>query len=187
VIPVLCIGTASCFDKVQNQGEVGVDCGGPCAPCAGAAGVMLAAPQGALELGASVPPPKVTADVLTPAPASPVGPPTMSPPLNAPMFASPLPTMVLAMSGGSHGGSDNNETTVVTVVDPNNAHAIVATLLLPPLVDATQISVGNPSPKMVSATNINDPVSIASSVIEIQYNNGSNSGSQMVRNLLIDK
>ena len=23
----------SCFDGVQNQGEIGVDCGGPCAPC----------------------------------------------------------------------------------------------------------------------------------------------------------
>jgi hypothetical protein len=25
---------ACCFDDLQNQGEVGVDCGGPCAPCA---------------------------------------------------------------------------------------------------------------------------------------------------------
>ncbi len=25
--------TASCFDSIQNQGETGVDCGGPCAPC----------------------------------------------------------------------------------------------------------------------------------------------------------
>ena len=24
----------SCFDNVQNQGETGVDCGGPCIPCA---------------------------------------------------------------------------------------------------------------------------------------------------------
>jgi hypothetical protein len=26
-------GGGSCFDFVQNQGEYGVDCGGPCAPC----------------------------------------------------------------------------------------------------------------------------------------------------------
>jgi hypothetical protein len=24
---------ATCFDKIQNQGEKGVDCGGPCSPC----------------------------------------------------------------------------------------------------------------------------------------------------------
>ena len=26
-------GNGSCFDLVKNQGEYGVDCGGPCAPC----------------------------------------------------------------------------------------------------------------------------------------------------------
>jgi len=29
-----CIACASCFDGIQNQGETGVDCGGSCAPCA---------------------------------------------------------------------------------------------------------------------------------------------------------
>ena len=24
---------ACCYDGIQNQGEEGVDCGGPCAPC----------------------------------------------------------------------------------------------------------------------------------------------------------
>ncbi len=24
----------NCYDNIQNQGELGVDCGGPCAPCA---------------------------------------------------------------------------------------------------------------------------------------------------------
>ncbi len=35
-IPVTINGsgaTASCIDGIQNQGETGVDCGGPCAPC----------------------------------------------------------------------------------------------------------------------------------------------------------
>jgi beta-glucanase (GH16 family) len=31
--------TASCSDGVQNQGEGGIDCGGPCAPCAATASV----------------------------------------------------------------------------------------------------------------------------------------------------
>ena len=26
--------TATCYDGIQNQGEEGIDCGGPCAPCA---------------------------------------------------------------------------------------------------------------------------------------------------------
>ena len=31
-----CVGgtTATCTDGIQNQGETGIDCGGPCAPCA---------------------------------------------------------------------------------------------------------------------------------------------------------
>lgn len=28
----------TCFDGIQNQGETGVDCGGPCAPCGGGGG-----------------------------------------------------------------------------------------------------------------------------------------------------
>jgi len=32
-IQVRCLGSASCSDGVQNQGELGVDCGGPCVPC----------------------------------------------------------------------------------------------------------------------------------------------------------
>lgn len=28
-----CPGAATCSDGIQNQGETGVDCGGPCAPC----------------------------------------------------------------------------------------------------------------------------------------------------------
>jgi hypothetical protein len=30
----LCYDVPSCIDGVQNQGETGIDCGGPCAPCA---------------------------------------------------------------------------------------------------------------------------------------------------------
>lgn len=29
-------GGPSCNDGIQNQGETGVDCGGPCSPCTGA-------------------------------------------------------------------------------------------------------------------------------------------------------
>jgi len=29
-----CAPCPSCFDNVQNQGETGIDCGGPCEPCA---------------------------------------------------------------------------------------------------------------------------------------------------------
>lgn len=28
-----CPACATCFDGIQNQGETGIDCGGPCAPC----------------------------------------------------------------------------------------------------------------------------------------------------------
>ena len=27
-------GSTTCFDQIQNQGETGIDCGGPCGPCA---------------------------------------------------------------------------------------------------------------------------------------------------------
>jgi len=30
---VTCVGTASCTDGFRNQGETGIDCGGPCPPC----------------------------------------------------------------------------------------------------------------------------------------------------------
>ena len=29
-----CTACASCSDGIQNQGETGIDCGGPCSPCA---------------------------------------------------------------------------------------------------------------------------------------------------------
>jgi len=32
-ISVTCVGTASCNDGYRNQGEVDIDCGGPCEPC----------------------------------------------------------------------------------------------------------------------------------------------------------
>ena len=35
-IPLEVVGTSeipTCFDGIQNQGELEVDCGGPCAPC----------------------------------------------------------------------------------------------------------------------------------------------------------
>ena len=31
--PVCWSGPATCTDGIQNQGEIGVDCGGPCGPC----------------------------------------------------------------------------------------------------------------------------------------------------------
>lgn len=39
----VCYTEPTCSDGVQNQGETGVDCGGPCAPCGGA-GVTITAP-----------------------------------------------------------------------------------------------------------------------------------------------
>lgn len=32
------LGSATCFDKVKNQGELGVDCGGPCPSCSASCG-----------------------------------------------------------------------------------------------------------------------------------------------------
>ncbi|MBK8414265.1 MAG: hypothetical protein IPL22_06950 [Bacteroidetes bacterium] len=31
--PCAACPTATCSDGIQNQGETGIDCGGPCAPC----------------------------------------------------------------------------------------------------------------------------------------------------------
>jgi len=34
IAPSLCSGLATCTDGIQNQGEGGIDCDGPCSPCA---------------------------------------------------------------------------------------------------------------------------------------------------------
>ncbi|AKT35959.1 DNRLRE domain-containing protein [Chondromyces crocatus] len=39
----VCYTAPTCSDGIQNQGETGVDCGGPCSPCA-SAGVSITAP-----------------------------------------------------------------------------------------------------------------------------------------------
>ena len=31
--PEDCLIEPTCFDRIQNQGEEGIDCGGPCEPC----------------------------------------------------------------------------------------------------------------------------------------------------------
>lgn len=42
---VVCYDGASCGDGLQNQGESGIDCGGPCAPCSPCSGVVCAPPD----------------------------------------------------------------------------------------------------------------------------------------------
>ncbi len=42
---VVCYDGATCGDGLQNQGESGIDCGGPCAPCSPCSGVVCAPPD----------------------------------------------------------------------------------------------------------------------------------------------
>ncbi|MEO5906280.1 MAG: GEVED domain-containing protein [Saprospiraceae bacterium] len=37
-----CPACPTCNDGIQNQGETGIDCGGPCAPCGGGGSILLA-------------------------------------------------------------------------------------------------------------------------------------------------
>ena len=68
-ISVTCVGTASCHDGYRNQGEVDIDCGGPCARCF----VLLP------------PPPPTTPDA--PGSPSPTPPPPATVPAGAPLAA----------------------------------------------------------------------------------------------------
>jgi hypothetical protein len=40
-----CPPCETCFDRVQNQGETGIDCGGPCPPCEGEEGPFKERPE----------------------------------------------------------------------------------------------------------------------------------------------
>jgi hypothetical protein len=49
----LCAGTLTCADGIQNQGETGVDCGGPCGACANGCTPSSLTPGVAVNLAAS--------------------------------------------------------------------------------------------------------------------------------------
>ena len=81
-ISITCVGTASCDDGYRNQGEDGIDCGGPCEPCV-------------------VPPPP-----LPPPPSS--TPPAVPLPSNSSSSSSPAATGVPPTPSASSGNSSNS-------------------------------------------------------------------------------
>jgi len=145
LVPLTCIGTATCSDGVKNQDETSIDCGGSvCRSC-----------QALLPPGSLLPP---TVDMsmaaapqpvsVLPPPAAPLGP---TPP--GELSGSPIPVTV-------------NSSTIV-VLD-GSGHTI-AVIQLPPGVDPGNVVVTEPSPSMVEAANQHQPNLASGSVIDLNY------------------
>jgi len=145
LVPLTCIGTATCSDGVKNQDETSIDCGGSvCRSC-----------QALLPPGSLLPP---TVDMsmaaapqpvsVLPPPAAPLGP---TPP--GELSGSPIPVTV-------------NSSTIV-VLD-GSGHTI-AVIQLPPGVDPGNVVVTDPNPSMVEAANQHQPNLASGSVIDLNY------------------
>jgi len=95
-ISVTCVGTASCHDGYRNQGEVDIDCGGPCAPC-----FVLPPPP---------PPSPPTTPNAPDSPSSPTPPAAVPPgaPLAAPSTLPEVFAILDTSSNGTNNGGNNN-------------------------------------------------------------------------------
>ena len=161
-IPLECEGAASCFDGVRNQDEAGIDCGGSvCAACQSPGSAALLPPTGGVNETESAvtvvvngtlshpPPPQ------QPAPSEGIAIPPVS-------TMQTLTTVPASLASGTLSGG-----TTLQVLDGTGS--VVATVQLPPLVDASKILVSEAEPTMVNVANSNQPGLASGVVLDVRY------------------
>ena len=184
-ILISCIGTATCRDGYQNQGETGIDCGGPCAPCSSTVPAMpQPPPPSSAPLATELAPP-VTVDSQSSAQEQPavasannathLPPPPASLPLQYDQPVLPLDsrlsTQTISSTVVQPLATDGSSTTVV-VFSQSGRSASVTVSSGAGAGGATALIVGPAAPSMLATAAQLSSVHLGSLAIDVSLSNG---------------
>jgi hypothetical protein len=178
-IPLTCQGTASCSDGLRNQGESGVDCGGPCPACQREPvggdqplppDTMLASPIG----NTGAPSTAAGNTTLLQAPPTIAGTSTIPTPITpTPVVASPTIVVVqqqpeqlmTVMTGATTASSGVQQVEIIDV----STMQLLGTLNAPATIDVQNLLVQPVDTQLVAQANQNSPGLAENTVLNVVY------------------